>query len=120
MARVLALVDDLFFQAKMMETARQVGVELRTYTTPDALLAGMNQDSPGLVIVDLNARQNPIEAIERLRHTTHDIPLVAFLSHVQTKLAERARAAGCRFVMPRSQFTRELATILAQAKSEPS
>ena len=30
MAEVLALVDDLFFQAKMLETARHVGVELRT------------------------------------------------------------------------------------------
>ena len=118
MARVLALVDDLFFQAKITETARQVGIELRTCTTPDALLAESEHDSPGLVIVDLNSRQNPIEAIERLRNTAHDIPLVAFLSHVQSELAERARSAGCRTVMPRSQFTRELATILAQAKSE--
>ena len=45
------------------------------------------------------------------------LPLIAFLSHVQTELAEKARAAGCTQVMPRSQFTRELATILAQANS---
>jgi hypothetical protein len=32
-------------------------------------------------------------------------------------LAERARAAGCRDVMPRSKFTQNLATILSQAKS---
>ena len=38
-ADVLALVDDLFFQAKIVETARQLGVELRICTTPDALLA---------------------------------------------------------------------------------
>ncbi len=120
MARVLALVDDVFFQAKIMETARQVGVELVTCTTPDALLAESEHDSPQLVIVDLNARQNPIEAIQRLRNPSQDIPLVAFLSHVQTELAELARAAGCRSVMARSQFTRELATILAQAKSESS
>jgi len=119
MARILALVDDLFFQAKIMEAARQVGVELRTCTTPDALLAELEHDSPRLVIVDLNARQDPIQAIERLREAARDIPLVAFLSHVQTELAERAQAAGCHTVMPRSKFTRELATILAQAKSEP-
>ena len=120
MARVLALVDDFFFQAKIMETARQVGVELRTCATPDTLLAELEHDSPRLVIVDLNAGQDPIQAIERLRKAARDIPLVAFLSHVQTELAERARVAGCRSVMARSQFTRELATILAQAKSEPS
>jgi hypothetical protein len=43
---------------------------------------------------------------------------VGFLSHVQIDLAEQARAAGCSEVMPRSKFTKDLATILARAKSE--
>jgi len=32
MAQVVALVDDLFFQAKLLETAKQVGVEAVSYT----------------------------------------------------------------------------------------
>jgi hypothetical protein len=67
--------------------------------------------------VDLNARNNPLETIERLGQSHRAVPLIAFLSHVQTDLAERARAAGCTNVMPRSKFTRDLATILAAAKS---
>jgi CheY-like chemotaxis protein len=118
MAQVLALVDDLIFQAKMQETARLVGVDLRACSTGEALLAAVAKDAPKLVIVDLNARNNTLSAIERIRASAHDIPLVAFLSHVQVELAERARAAGCREVMPRSQFARDLATILAQAKSQ--
>lgn len=118
MAQVIALVDDLFFQAKLLETARQVGVELRTCTTPDALAAEIAKGIPKLVVVDLNARANPLEAVERVRASCGEIPLIGFLSHVQAELAERARAAGCRDVMPRSKFTRDLATILAQAKSE--
>jgi hypothetical protein len=43
--------------------------------------------------------------------------VIAFLSHVQTDLAERARAAGCQDVMPRSKFTQNLAEILRGAKS---
>ncbi len=117
MAQVVALVDDLFFQAKMMETARHVGVELRTVTSGDALIEEVAKAQPGLVIVDLNARQGPLEAIERLRAAGVSAPLVAFLSHVQVELAERARAAGCHEVMPRSKFTQNLATILLQAKS---
>lgn len=120
MAQVVALVDDLFFQAKLIETARQLGIELRSCTTPDALLAEVAKEAPKLVVVDLNARNQPIEAIERMKAEANGIPLVAFLSHVQVELAERARAAGCSEVMPRSQFTRNLATILAQAKSEPT
>lgn len=117
MANVVALVDDLFFQAKMYETARQVGVDLKTVTTGDALLAEAEQTSPALLIVDLNARQGAIEALERLRAAGNQRPVIAFLSHVQVGLAERARAAGCQQVMPRSKFTQNLAAILSQAKS---
>ncbi len=123
MANVVALVDDLFFQAKMAETARQVGVELKMVTTGEALLAEVKgneagQNSPGLVIVDLNARQGALEALERLREAGNQRPVVAFLSHVQVELAERARAAGCQQVLPRSKFTQNLAAILSQAKPQ--
>jgi DNA-binding NarL/FixJ family response regulator len=120
MAHVVALVDDLFFQAKLLETAKQLGVELRTCTTPDAMLAEIAKSPPRLVVVDLNARNNPIDAIARVQASAGQIPLLGFLSHVQLELAEKARAAGCHDVMPRSKFTRDLATILAQAKSDRS
>lgn len=64
MAEVLALVDDLFFQMKMMETAKQVGVELRACRTPEALTAEIEKESPNLVVIDLNASGNPLAAIE--------------------------------------------------------
>jgi CheY-like chemotaxis protein len=117
MAQVLALVDDLFFQAKIMETAKHLGVTVRTAATGDALLAEIAKEAPKLVIVDLNARGAPLQAIERVRATSPGLPLIAFLSHVQTDLAQQAWTAGCTQVMPRSQFTRDLATILAQANS---
>jgi DNA-binding NarL/FixJ family response regulator len=117
MARVLALVDDLFFQAKILETAKQLGITVRTSTTGGALLAEIAKDAPKLVIVDLNAHGAPVHAIERVCATAPGLRLIAFLSHVQTDLAQQARAAGCTQVMPRSQFTRDLATILAQANS---
>ena len=117
MAQVLALVDDLFFQAKILETAKHLGITVRTSTTSDALLAEVAKEKPKLVIVDLNARGAPLQAIERVRAGAPELPLIAFLSHVQTDLAQQARTAGCTHVMPRSQFTHDLATILAQAKS---
>jgi CheY-like chemotaxis protein len=117
MARVLALVDDIFFQAKMQETARKLGIELKTVGSGDALLAEAAQTPAGLLIVDLNARQGPLEALEKLHAAGNQTPVIAFLSHVQVELAERARAAGCRQVLPRSKFTHELAAILASAAS---
>ena len=121
---VLALVDDLFFQARLGETARKLGVTLKTVSTGASLVKmleaapdGVPGDLPRLVIVDLNARQGAVEAIEQLQRSGNPIPVIGFLSHVQTELAERARAAGCKQVMPRSSFTANLAEILSQAKS---
>jgi CheY-like chemotaxis protein len=118
MAQVLAFVDDIFFQAKLVETARQLGVEVRTCQTADALDAEIAKAMPNLILVDLNAHANPLEAVHRMHAHAPEIPLIGFLSHVQRDLAERARAAGCREVMPRSKFTENLATILSRAKSE--
>jgi CheY-like chemotaxis protein len=116
-ADVLALVDDLFFQAKMTETARRVGVALETVASGDALVAAAAPRMHRLVLVDLNARQGALAAVERLRASGNAQPIVGFLSHVQTELAEKARAAGCQEVLPRSKFTAELAEILGRAKS---
>ena len=115
MGRVVALMDDLFFQMKLAETAKQLGVEVKVATNGEAFL-GLMASEPKLVIVDLNARSQPIAAIEKLRETRKDVRVVAFLSHVQTELAAQAKAAGCNEVLPRSSFTQNLAAILSAAK----
>ena len=120
MADAIALIDDLFFQAKLRETAKLAGVTVETATTGEQLLRAAAASPAALVIVDLNARQGALEAVVQLR--LPDGPgnprrVIAFLSHVQTDLAERARAAGCQEVMPRSKFTQNLAAILRAAKT---
>lgn len=126
MAKVLLLVDDLFFRAKIAETARHLGVELEAASSVEALTekvlaasgeAGAANSRPALILLDLNARGNPVEALTRLRAAGNQTPVVAFLSHVQTELAEKARAAGCTEIMPRSKFTQDLAAILGRAKT---
>lgn len=115
MGRVVALMDDLFFQMKLAETAKQLGVEVKVATNADALLA-LLEPAPKLVIVDLNARCQPVQAVERVRAGKNGVRVVGFLSHVQTELASQALAAGCDEVMPRSSFTQKLAAILGVAK----
>jgi CheY-like chemotaxis protein len=137
MPDAIALVDDLFFQTKMTETARQTGVDLKTVTDADALLREATANPGATLLLDLNARGNPLDAIPRLRamdgislsgqagdqadardpKTTAPRRLIAFLSHVQTDLAEQARAAGCDEVMPRSKFTQELPRILRESRA---
>jgi CheY-like chemotaxis protein len=144
MPKVLALIDDLFFRARIAEAARHVGVEFEVAATPDALLAAAQastSERPALILIDLNAGSAPsfggiapagagpqtaaasqkgIETLERLRSAGNQTPVVAFLSHVQLDLAERARAAGGAEIMPRSKFSQNLAEILSRAKSQPT
>jgi DNA-binding NarL/FixJ family response regulator len=127
MADAIVLIDDLFFQAKLLETAKLTGISLETVATGEQLLKAAAANPAALVIVDLNARQGALNAVEQL--CKEDLPgatsngpgnprrVIGFLSHVQTELAERARAAGCQDVMPRSKFTQNLAAILRGAKS---
>jgi DNA-binding NarL/FixJ family response regulator len=115
MGRIVAMMDDLFFQMKVAETAKHLGLELKVATNSDALL-GLLEPAPNLVIVDLNARSQPLAAIERVRAAQKDLKVIGFLSHVQLDLAAQAQAAGCSEVMPRSAFTQNLAAILSSAK----
>jgi DNA-binding NarL/FixJ family response regulator len=115
MGRIVALMDDLFFQMKVAETAKHLGLELKVATNGDALI-GLLDPVPNLVIVDLNARSQPLSAIERVRAAQKDLRVVGFLSHVQRDLAAQAQAAGCNEVMARSAFTQNLSAILSAAK----
>jgi DNA-binding NarL/FixJ family response regulator len=124
MADAIALIDDIFFLAKVHETAKHSGVTLETASTGEQLLKAAAASPAALILVDLNARQGALDAVERLCNTSaatnsagNPRRVIAFLSHVQTDLAERARAAGCAEVMPRSKFTQNLAEILRGAKS---
>lgn len=115
MGRIVALMDDLFFQMKVAETAKHLDLELKVATNGDALIS-LLEPTPNLVIVDLNARSQPIAAIERVRAAQKDLKVIGFLSHVQRDLAAQAQAAGCNEVMPHSAFTQNLAAILSAAK----
>ncbi len=115
MARAVGYMDDLFFQMKIAETARQLGVEFKVASNPDGLV-GLLDPPTKLVIVDLNARNNPLATLTDLCATHKGLRVLAFLSHVQTDLAAQARAAGCAEVMPRSAFTQNLPAILQAAR----
>ena len=115
MARVVALIDDLFFQMKIAETAKHLNIEFKVAANPD-VLSTMLDPPTKLVIIDLNSRHQPVATIARLRATQKEVPVVAFLSHVQVALAAQAKAAGSTEVRPRSVFTQNLAKILEIAK----
>jgi CheY-like chemotaxis protein len=114
MPRVVAYMDDLFFQMKLAETAKHLGLELKVASNAESLLQ-LLEPLPNLVIVDLNARSEPLAAMQKVRSAQPHLRVIGFLSHVQTGLAEAAKAAGFDEVMPRSKFSMNLPKILASA-----
>ena len=65
------------------------------------------------ICVDLNAANfDAIEEIKKLR-LAHPAPIVAFLSHVQLDLKQKAEEAGAAEVIPRSAFVRRIVELLS-------
>ena len=113
---VVALVPDLFFASKIIETARHVGVKVRVAQSP-AQVFGAKPD-PALVILDLHAAGfDPVEFVRDARSSAEfsEIPIVAFVRHTRPDLIAAAEAAGCREVLARSAFTENLGEILRRA-----
>ncbi len=72
MPRVVAYMDDLFFQMKLAETAKHLGLEVKVASNAESLLQLLDPP-PQLVIVDLNARSRPLEAMKQLRSAQPDL-----------------------------------------------
>lgn len=113
--RVIVLVEDLFFAAKIRTTAEHLDIEVIFPRSPEALLEAFKPDAPALVIVDLHLqRDDPFLIASKLKEgeELRATPLVGFFSHVQVELQRRAEEAGFDRVLPRSAFTRRLPEIL--------
>lgn len=113
---VIAAVDDMFFAAKIKETAKALGILVSFPRTLPALLSLALEELPHLFIADLhNAKLNPLELATTLKSdkTLGAIPLLGFFSHVNVDLQRQATEAGYDEVVPRSLFARDLANILA-------
>lgn len=112
--RILVAVDDLFFLAKIRETARQLKVPIELAKSDQELL-GKTEPPPSLIILDLNsAALKPLATIGKIRQKPElkRTPLIGFLNHLQADLKVKAQEAGCDLVMPRSAFSQNLPGLL--------
>ena len=115
MAQVFAAIDDIFFLAKVQETAKQTGVELKTSRAAALPFDSLKENKPALIIIDLEAASaDPAGLISQLKNDDDlkEVPVLAFGGHTQVEKLEAARQAGANQVMPRSEFTANLANIL--------
>jgi len=116
--RIFFFIEDLFFNAKITETARKLGVKVAFIKNDPEVLAGITDgeesDRPGLIVFDLNnANAKPLTLIPKLKaKLKKSTSIVGFLSHLQNELRLKAIEAGCDTVMPRSAFSQNLPNLL--------
>ena len=109
--KVLAVVEDLLFTVKIADAAKRNGLQTQFVKNESDALAAASQD-PILIILDLNANSvDAVDLIAKLKSATKT-PVMAFVSHVQGELKQRAHEAGADIVMARSAFSTNLPQIL--------
>ena len=108
--KVVAVVEDLFFSVKIADTAKRLGLEtVFVKTEKDALEQA--HTNPLVMIIDLNIHSvQPLNLIEKLKGdvATKGISTLAFVSHIQGELKQKAQELGCNMVMARSAFSQNL------------
>lgn len=114
--RIFAFVDDLFFLAKIQETARKLNVKVEFVKADKEVLERLekSEEKPALIIFDLNnAGAKPLVTIPKLRTKLKKATnIIGFVSHVQGELKMKAQEAGCDMVLPRSAFSQNLGQLL--------
>lgn len=113
--KILAVVDDLFFIVKINDAAKRSGLSCEFLKSAQEVLDRVLVEPPLLIIVDLNARSlNPVDLIARLRaqEAQKKTSIIAFVSHVEADLKNRAQSAGASMVLARSAFSTNLPQIL--------
>jgi len=116
--RIFCFIEDLFFQAKISETAKKLGIKVEFVKGDKESVAKLTDvaeaDRPALVVFDLNnANAKPLTLIPKIKTKLKKATsIVGFLNHLQGDLKAKAVEAGCDTVMPRSAFSQTLPNLL--------
>jgi hypothetical protein len=116
--RIFCFIEDLFFLAKIQETARKLGVKVEFVKgdkeAVDRILEFPENERPALVVFDLNnLNAKPMALIPKFKTKFKKaVSIIGFLNHLQGDLKMKALEAGCDTVMPRSAFSQSLPTLL--------
>ncbi|HTX76297.1 MAG TPA: hypothetical protein VMD29_08840 [Terracidiphilus sp.] len=116
--RIYLFIEDLFFFAKINETARKLGIKVAFVKNDPETVARIidapEEERPSLIVFDLNnAAAKPMTLIPKIKaKLKKGTSVIGFLSHLQGDLKAKAVEAGCDIVMPRSAFSQNLPTLL--------
>jgi CheY-like chemotaxis protein len=116
--RVLVVVDDLFFLAKIQTTLKHLGLTAQVLTQRATIQAYIKAAvAPVLVVVDLTIRtDDAVAVINAIRATDSRAPIaiLAFGAHVAVETQQQALRAGADRVVAKSTFSQHLPDLIQQ------
>ena len=118
--RIFCFIDDLFFQAKIQETSKKLGIKVEfvkgaaDIETVSRIADAPESERARLLVFDLNnANAKPLTLIPKFKTKLKKATsIIGFLNHLQGDLKIKATDAGCDTVMPRSAFSQSLPNLL--------
>ena len=114
--RIFCFIEDLFFQAKIQETAKKLGVKVEFVKGEKETVSRITDatEPPTLLVFDLNnLNAKPMTLIPKFKTKFKKATsIIGFLNHLQGDLKMKAIEAGCDTVMPRSAFSQSLPNLL--------
>ena len=111
---ILALEKDLFFSVKIRDTLSHYDIDVTTVRTLASLEQGLAADrdeKPALVIVDIASKGIDWEAAIRMIRA-HNLPVLAFGSHMDLDARARAIQAGAQKVVANSKFSKDMPALV--------
>jgi DNA-binding NarL/FixJ family response regulator len=117
-AEVLILSADLMFGSRLLASLKAAGHEVDLVGDEDRLrsrLSDARAGDPKVLIADLtDDRLDGASTLESLRgeNLTGSLRTLAFFSHVEADVRERAQQAGFDLVVARSRIARDAATLV--------
>jgi PleD family two-component response regulator len=113
--RIVAVVDDMFFVSKIRAASESLGVDVKFVRTLEQFATAATESKPDLIVVDLHTHTIDVVALAKMVRTNEElrsVRLIGFFSHVEAEVQRAAIEAGYDRVIPRSVFSRDLATLL--------
>ncbi|GAC1358420.1 MAG: hypothetical protein NVS2B12_08510 [Ktedonobacteraceae bacterium] len=107
---ILALEKDLFFSVKIRDTLLHYDMDVTTVRNLASLergLAATDETKPEMVIINIATKGVDWEAAIRAARA-HELPVLAFGSHMDLDARARAIQAGAQKVVANSKFVKDM------------
>lgn len=115
--KIVLCAEDILFFSKIALAAQSFHIEIvQINGIPEEIIKQVIAISPSGVFIDINAKKTDVISLIRSMKThpaTASIPLLGFVSHVDTEIRDAAISAGCDNVLARSAFIQRLPDLLS-------